>query len=320
VINFQTWLYPGPDSSPPATLARDAFLRRGGQVGIGVHNGLSARLASRHAFDFAWVGSFEASAVCGLPDVGLLDPSEVAATVRMVRGATDLPVVVDMDAGSDDPVKMRHTVLALATAGVRAVCIEDNPVVKRSSLYAGYARVLVSPAEHARRVAAARAAADAAGGGCAVIARTEALVAGMGIDEAVARADAYVRAGADAVFVQSVDPSGDEILQWCREWDRRTAVFVTPTVYAHTTVAELAAAGATHVIYANHGIRASHHAMDRVFSALRSAPAAAAVQHAISPVRAIADEVGEPQLRAFEAGFETAEPTLVSVPATTCRT
>jgi phosphoenolpyruvate phosphomutase len=292
--------------------AREEFLRRTGQLGIGVHNGLSARLASKYAFDFVWVGSFEASAVCGLPDVGLLDPAEMLAAVRLVRSATELPVVVDMDAGSDDPVKMYHSVRSLAAAGARAVCIEDNPVVKRSSLYADYTRALVTPAEHARRVAAARLAADAERAECAVIARTEALVAGMGIDEALTRADAYVRAGADAVFVQSVDPSGAEVLRWCREWGGRTAVFVTPTAYARTTRDELTVAGATHVIYANQGIRAAHLAMDRVFSALRVAPAAAAVEDAISSVRAIAAEVGEPQVRAFEAHFATAAPALNS--------
>ena len=76
---------------------------------------------------------------------------------------------------------------------------------------------------------AARAGVTQARSTCRIIARTEALVAGLGVTEALRRATAYADAGADAVFIQSVDSTGKEVLTFGREWKRRTPIFIAPT-------------------------------------------------------------------------------------------
>src|ERR1035437_4954739 len=108
------------------------------------------------------------------------------------------------------------------SAAVVALCIQDNPISKRCSLYDGYDRDLVSVEEHIARLRAALAGVKAAGSNARIIARTEALVAGMGVKEALRRATAYADAGADAVFIQSLDATGNEVLSFAREWKRRT--------------------------------------------------------------------------------------------------
>ena len=158
------------------------------QVGVGVYDGLSALLAEKWHFDFMWVSSFCCSAAAGLPDAGLISPEDILNVVRCVNRCAPLPIVVDLDSGYGDAVKVCHVVEAMAGAGASALCIEDNPLSKRCSLYDGYDRALVSIEEHVARLRAAQVGITRAGSSCRLIARTEALVAGMGVDEALRRA------------------------------------------------------------------------------------------------------------------------------------
>jgi phosphoenolpyruvate phosphomutase len=281
-------------------MPNDRLLGNWRQTGVGVHNGLSARIAARHGFDFLWLSSFEASAAAGLPDVGLLDADEMLALARAIRRLVDVPLVVDMDTGYGDAAKTYHAVRAFARAGVAGVAVEDNPVAKRCSLYDGYRRELASAAEHAARVRAARLAADAERSSCLVVARTEALVAGLGVDEALARLETYVAAGADGVFVQSLDTTGEEVLELCLQWEQRTPVFLAPTRFAHVPKETLFTTGASHVIFANYGLRAAHRALDETFARLASAPCAAVVDADVSAVRDVSSEVGEDEFARLE--------------------
>src|SRR5882724_7831849 len=127
------------------------------QVGVGVYDGLSALLAEKWNFDFVWISSFCCSAAAGLPDAGIVGPEDILNVVRCVRRSINLPIVVDLDSGYGDAVKAQHVVEAMARAGAVALCIEDNPISKRCSLYDGYDRALVSTEEHITRLRAARA-------------------------------------------------------------------------------------------------------------------------------------------------------------------
>ena len=281
-------------------MSKERLLGNWRQTGVGVHNGLSARIAARHGFDFLWLSSFEASAAAGVPDVGLLGAEEMLDLAQAILRLVDVPLVVDMDTGYGDAVKTYHAVRAFARAGVAGIAVEDNPVAKRCSLYDGYRRELASVREHAARVHAARLAADDEGRSCLVVARTEALVAGLGVDEALARLDAYVEAGADGTFVQSVDQTGEEVLELCLQWEQRTPVFLAPTRFDHVPKETLFTTGASHVIFANYGLRAAHRALDETFAQLASAPCAAVVDADVSAVRDVAVEVGEEELAGLE--------------------
>ena len=184
------------------------------------------------------------------------------------------------------------------------MCIEDNPSSKRCSLYDGYERTLVTAPEHMARVRAAKAAVEEVEGHCMIVARTEAFLACLGMQEALARASAYTDAGADAVFVQSVDATGNEILEFCRSWQRRTPVFLAPTCISHIPKTELFAAGASHIMHANQGLRAAHAAMDHVFCALAKLPSSSGVEKDISSVKQVSADVGANGIEALERLFE----------------
>ena len=271
------------------------------QVGVGVYDGISALLAEKWRFDFIWVSSFCCSAAMGLPDAGIIGPEDILNVVRCVHRSIGLPIVVDLDSGYGDAVKAFHVVEAMARAGAAALCIEDNPISKRCSLYDGYDRELVSIEEHIARLRAARAGVEAAGSSCRIIARTEALVAGMGVVEALKRARAYADAGADAVFVQSLDATGNEVITFAREWKRRTPIFIAPTRMPQITKKAFADAGISHTMFANQGLRAAHAAMDRTFGILAQSDSAEAVGPEISPVATVAALVGAQKVVDLEA-------------------
>jgi phosphoenolpyruvate phosphomutase len=242
--------------------------------------------------DFLWLSSFCVSASLGRPDAGVLDASEMATLVRTVATTTRYPIVVDMDSGYGDALKVALATRMMEQSGASAVCIEDNPLVKRSSLYHLDNRVLASVEEHEERIHAARSGLVA---GCRLIARTEALVAGFGVDEALHRADRYVNAGADAVFVQATKPDeGAELLDFGRKWSRRTPLFIAPTRYPTLGADDYTAAGITHWIFANQAIRAAYRAMDATIRQVEKAKTGPTPQldDQIASVREIASILG----------------------------
>jgi phosphoenolpyruvate phosphomutase len=272
-----------------------------------VYDGLSALLAAKRNFNFLWVSSFCCSAAAGLPDVGIIGPEEILSVIRCVRRCVDRPILVDLDSGYGDAVKICHVTEAMARAGAAGLCIEDNPSSKRCSLYDGYERVLASIEEHAARVRAARAGVMEARSTCRIIARTEALVAGLGLAEALRRAKAYADAGADGVFIQSLDATGSEVLSFAREWRRQTPLFIAPTRLPQITKQDFFAAGVSHAIFANQALRAAHAAMDRTFSILSAAESSQAVESQISSIAEVGALVGAQKVVALEA-FLAQEP------------
>src|SRR5260221_7253742 len=273
----------------PATSASVSRLFNGDpQVGFGIYDGLSALLAEKWHFDFVWVSSFCCSATAALPDAGIIGPEDVLAIIRTVHRSINLPIVVDIDSGYGDAAKASHVAEAMARAGAAALCIEDNPLSKRCSLYDGYDRALVSVEEHIARLRAVRAGIARAQSSCRVIARTEALVAGLGVKEASRRAMAYADAGADAVFIQSLDATGNEVLTFGREWKRRTPLFIAPTRLPHVTKKEFFAAGISHTMFANQGWRAAHASLDRTFKGLPEEECSMPVQSGLSTAKSVA--------------------------------
>ena len=94
-----------------------------------------------------------------------------------------------------------------------------------------------------------------------IIARVEALIAGLGVDEAIKRADAYEKAGADAILIHSKKNTPDEIFEFCDTWNGKIPIIAIPTSYPNVTLDELQNHKVKMVIYANQSLRASHWAM-----------------------------------------------------------
>jgi methylisocitrate lyase len=163
----------------------------------GVEGGMAARIAATQGFSALYVSGAGTAAAHGLPDMGLLTLTELAAAVHVVSTASGLPVVVDADTGFGEGFAIRRTMFELRDAGAAAVHIEDQPVPRKC----GYLTTepCVPVGDMLRRLEAARAAES----GLILIARTDALLT-EGIDSAIARAIAYRDAGMDLIMVNGI--------------------------------------------------------------------------------------------------------------------
>jgi 2-methylisocitrate lyase-like PEP mutase family enzyme len=165
----------------------------------GVHDALSARLAQKVGFETYFIGGFPVSgARYGLPDLGLVGFGEMAAAVRDIMRACDLPVFVDADDGYGDVKNVVRTVQSYERMGVSAILLEDQQWPKRCGHMEGKKVVPVELAEAKIRAATA----ERINPETWILARTDARQV-YDLDDALRRAERYVRAGADGIFIEA---------------------------------------------------------------------------------------------------------------------
>lgn len=252
-----------------ANQLRDLIAGGGLASVMSAHSPLSARLAEQAGFDGIWASGFELSAAYGVPDASLLSFTQHLDMTRAIVEQVSVPVVADLDTGYGNAVNVMHVVTAYARAGVGAVVIEDKTFPKDTSLLAGARQDLVRIEEFQGKLAAARAAGS--GHDLLVIARTEALIADLGINEALRRGQAYAESGADMILVHSKRKTPDEIIDFSQRWSKETRLVVVPTAYPDLTEARIRDLGKIGmVIYGNHAIRAAVTAMRQVFAEIRA--------------------------------------------------
>jgi phosphoenolpyruvate phosphomutase len=186
-------------------------------------------------------------------------------------------------------------------AGVAAICIEDNVYPKRCSFYAGVRRELIPIEEHCSKIRAAKAAQIFPE--FMIIARTEALIAGWGQEEALKRAQAYADAGADAVLIHSKSKTFDELRTLYRTWSGRVPLVIVPTIFDQTSAAEMEEAGAKIIIYANQPVRAAIRAMKDTLDLIRKDTRPGAANDRIVTLPEVYDLVGVPQMERDEKQF-----------------
>ncbi|MEW2592233.1 isocitrate lyase/phosphoenolpyruvate mutase family protein [Micromonospora aurantiaca] len=267
---------------------------------IGAHDALGARLGERAGFDAIWSSGLEVSASHGVPDADLLTMSELLDAARWMAGAVTLPVVADCDTGYGNATNVAHMVRRYEAAGIAAVCVEDKRFPKLNSFIPGR-QELVPVREFAGKIEAAKNAQQDPD--FLVIARIEALVVGLSVDEALKRGRAYADAGADAVLVHAKDADPALVLEFLDRWTSPLPVVVVPTTYFRITASELHAAGAKMVIYANHGLRARVRAVSETFREILRTDGTAAVENRIAPLETIFELQGVEELRAHDATY-----------------
>ena len=275
-------------------------------LAAGAHDALSAKLAEEAGFDVIWASGFGISAVQAVPDANILTLTETLDAVRRICDAVEIPVVADCDNGYGNAINVMRTVTEFERAGAAGLCIEDNEFPKRCSFYAGVRRDLVAPEEHARKVEAAVAARRSRD--FAVIARTEALIVGMGLDEAMLRARMYAAAGADAILVHSKAKDFGELADFGARWDLPVPLVAVPTTYPDVDVEDLAASGFRLAIFANQPLRAAIVAIRDVLQRMRQTRKISSVEADIAPLDEVYRLVGVPELKANEKRFLFAGP------------
>lgn len=231
----------------------------------GTINAYSALLAERAGFRAIYLsGAGVANASYGLPDLGITQLSDVVEDARRITAATEVPLLVDVDTGWGSAFNIARTVREMERAGVAAIHLEDQVQAKRCGHRPN--KALVGKEEMVDRV---KAGVDARQDENFVfMARTDAH-ASEGMQAAVDRANAYVEAGADAIFA--------EALHTLEEFEAFTSAVPVPvlaniTEFGQTplfTVDELRGAGAAMVLYPLSAFRAMSRAAEAVYGAIR---------------------------------------------------
>jgi len=255
---------------PQASLTAGARLRaaleteRPLQI-VGTINAYAARLAERAGFRAIYLsGAGVANASFGLPDLGITSVNDVCEDVRRITGATALPLLVDADTGFGSAFNIARTCRDLFRSGAAGMHLEDQVSAKRCGHRPG--KALVPPEEMVDRI---KAAVDARTDPAFVImARTDAHAV-EGQAAALARAAAYVAAGADMIFAEAL-----RTLDEYREFAAGVAapVLANITEFGQTplfTVAELGEAGVRLVLYPLSAFRAAAKAHEVIYGAIR---------------------------------------------------
>jgi 2-methylisocitrate lyase-like PEP mutase family enzyme len=195
----------------------------------GAHDALSARLIQRIGFETYFIGGFPVvGARYGVPDVGLKGFGEISAAVRDIMAACDLPVFVDGDDGYGDVKNVVHTVRTYERMGVSAILIEDQQWPKRCGHMVGKKVVPAELAEAKIRAACS----ERIDPETWILARTDARAV-EGLDAAMRRAERYIRAGADGIFIEA-PRSIDELRRIGKAFD--VPQICNPLMGGHTPI------------------------------------------------------------------------------------
>ncbi len=245
---------------------------------IEAHNGITGLIAETacvpeqgkvRQFDGMWVSSLCDSTAKGKPDIELVDFSSRMATINDIMEVTTKPIILDGDTGGLTE-HFVYTVRSLERIGVSAIIIEDKVGLKKNSLFGTDVEQTQDGIENfCEKIRAGKAAQKTKD--FLIIARIESLILEKGIDDALDRARAYVKAGADGIMIHSRRKSPEEIFAFVdcfRSENRHSNLVVVPTSFNSVTEEEFKARGVNVVIYANHLIRSSFPAMKKTAEAI----------------------------------------------------
>ena len=275
---------------------RQRLQRPGLVVAPGVHDMVSLRMADTFGFDALYMTGFGTVAShLGLPDAGLATYTDMVGRVRQMATMARTPLIADGDTGYGGLLNVAYTVQGYEAAGAAAIQLEDQEVPKKCGHTPG--RRVVPTADMVRKIevaVASRATSD-----FLIIARTDAR-SSLGLDEALRRAEAYARAGADILFVESPE-SEDEM--------RRIGASVDVPLLANmvdggrTPVLSrdaLEQLGYKLAIFPVTALLAATQAMQAVYGALAQQGSSAALQQPLMPFTELTTLMGFPDVHAFE--------------------
>ena len=265
------------------------------------HNGLSAKIVERAGFKGIWGSGLALSAQFGVRDSNEASWTQVVDMLEFMSDATSIPVLLDGDTGYGNFNNLRRLVKKLEQRDIAGVCIEDKQFPKTNSFIDGNKQPLADAHEFCGKIKAGK---DSQGDAdFCIVARIEALIAGWGMAEALRRAEAYHRAGADAILIHSRSSRPDEVLTFAGEWAGRSPLLIVPTKYYSTPTEAFRKAGISMVIWANHLVRSAVRAMEQTAGAIFSSQSLADVEDKIAAVSHIFELQGADELSRAQARY-----------------
>ena len=211
-----------------------------------------------------WVSSLCDSTAKGKPDIELVDMSSRMRTIDDIMEVTTKPIILDGDTGGLTE-HFVYTVKTLERMGVSAVIIEDKTGLKKNSLFGTEVEQTQDSIENfSAKIAAGKKAQKTKE--FMIIARIESLILERGMEDALERAFAFTKAGADGIMIHSRKKSPDEIFEFVEKFravDKTTPIVVVPTSFNTVTEEEFAKRGVNIIIYANQLTRSGFPAMQK---------------------------------------------------------
>jgi phosphoenolpyruvate phosphomutase len=260
---------------------------------IEAHSGLSAKIVEKAGFLGIWASGLSISAMLGVRDNNEASWTQVLDVLEFMADATRVPILADSDTGYGNFNNVRRLVRKLCQRDIAGICIEDK-LFPKSNSFVSERQPLADVDEFCGRIKAGKD--SQTDNDFSIVARTEALVSGHSLDEALRRAESYHAAGADAVLVHSKQSSATEILAFMERWDKRCPVVIVPTTYHATPTEVFRRAGISTVIWANHLVRASITAMQETAQQIFADQSLHEVEGRVAPLHEIFGLVGNQEL------------------------
>ncbi len=265
------------------------------------HNGLSAKIVEEAGFPGIWGSGLTIAAQLGVRDNNEASWTQVLDVLEFMADATTVPILMDGDTGFGNFNNVQRLVRKLEQRSIAAVCIEDKLFPKTNSFIDGPRQPLAGIDEFCGKIKAGK---DAQSDpDFCVVARIEAFIAGWGLAEALRRAEAYFRAGADALLIHSASSSPEEVLAFKREWGDRCPVVIVPTKYYSTPTEVFEEHGFSLVIWANQLLRGAIAAMARVAGKIHDDRSVIRVEDEIASVAEVFRLQGATALRDAEMRY-----------------
>ncbi len=255
-------------------ILKQVLSRPGLVTAPGVYDMISARIADRLGFDVLYMTGYGVSASLGLPDAGLVSFTEMVERVAQICLGTTTPVVCDADTGFGGLLNVERTVRGYEAAGAAALQLEDQVFPKRCGHTPG--RRVIPLEDMVRKIKVA--VASRASPDFLVVARTDARTT-HGLDEALRRGEAYAKAGADILFIESPE-SEEEMARIGRHFDVPLLANMadggrTP-ILSRERLQEL---GYKMAIFPATGFLATAKALERVYGVLAKKGSSATIQN-----------------------------------------
>ena len=270
---------------------------------IEAHNGITGLIAEKTVvesnggldqFDAMWVSSLCDSTAKGKPDIELVDMSSRIRTLDDILDVTTKPIILDGDTGG----LVEHFVYNVRTLermGISAIIIEDKTCLKKNSLFGTEVEQKQEEIENfCIKIRAGKEATRTED--FMIIARIESLILEKGIDDALIRAQEYIRAGADAIMIHSRKKAPDEIFDFCdrfRVMDDQTPLVLVPTSVNSVTEEEVEQHKVNIVIYANQLMRSAFPAMQKTARDILKYHRALEVDGYLMPIKEILTLIDE---------------------------
>ena len=259
-----------------------------GITGLIVENTVVYQDGAARQFDAMWISSLCDSTAKGKPDIELVDMTSRFRTIDDICEVTTKPIIFDGDTGGLTE-HFVYTVRSLERMGVSMIIIEDKAGLKKNSLFGTEVAQTQDTIEHfAEKIAAGKRAQKTKD--FMICARIESLILEQGMEDALARAEAFVAAGADAIMIHSRKKDPEEIfvfLERFRKKDATTPVVLVPTSFNGVTEEEFKERGANVVIYANQLTRTGFPAMQNAAKSILTHHRAEECDETCMPIKEI---------------------------------